>query len=78
MPSTPIIIISGGGGGNRTSAAYSTPYPVFVGDAIENTAVSGPTIEVTFTDNAMVTTDIFLSHGQKYTFTADGAIVVQP
>lgn len=78
MPSTPIIIISGGGGGNRTTAAYSTPYPVFVGDAVENTAVSGPNVEVTFTDNSMVTTDIYLAPGQKWTFAVGGAIVVQP
>ena len=79
MPgSTSIIIIGAGGGGNRTQANYSTPYPVYIGDTVENTAISGPNATVSFTDNSMVTTDIFLAPGQKYTFTANGAIVVQP
>ena len=78
MPSSSIIIISGGGGGNRMTVNYSVPYPVSTGDAIENTAVSGGNVEVTFTDSSMITTDIFLSPGQKFTFTVGGAIVVQP
>lgn len=75
--STSIIVI-GGGGGNRTQANYSTPYPVVAGDTAENTAIGGPSVEVTFTDNNLLTTDIYLAAGQKYTFGAAGAIVVQP
>lgn len=78
MPGSTSIIVIGGGGGNRTQANYSTPYPVVAGDTVENIAISGPNVEVTFTDNNMVTTDIYLAPGQKYTFLAAGAIVVQP
>lgn len=78
MSGSAIVIIVGSGGGNRTQANYSTPYPVSAGDAIENTAVSGPNVAIAFTDNSMVTTDIYLGPGQKWTFSVGGAIVVQP
>lgn len=77
MPSSSIIIIGAGGGGNRTSCVVGTPYPVSAGDAVENGSPSESAI-VAYTDESMVTDDIYLGPGAKHTFPAAGAIVVQP
>lgn len=74
MSGSAIVVI--GGGGNRTQTAYGTPYPITAGDAIENTATSGPDQYCIFTNSAMVTEDVYVSPGEKYTFIESGAVVV--
>lgn len=78
MPGHGIIIISGGGGSPRATMVAGVGYPVTAGEAIENTATTGPDAELTFVNNAMQLTDIFLPTGDKYSFTEDGAITLAP
>ncbi len=75
MPGSEIVIITQGGG-NRTNAVTGYPYPVGAGDAAENTATSGPPKYCIFTNNAMVTEDIYIPAGDKHNFTEAGAVVV--
>ena len=75
MPGSEIVVITQGGG-TRTPAVRSVGYPVSAGDAAENIATSGPAVFCVHVNNAMQTTDIYLSPGQKHTFAEAGAFTV--